>query len=150
MKSRLLTILLTALIFAPPLSGCIFTNDTSEEIISEDNVSECPEGTEPGAPVMDASLSPDINCVPIVIDSDDDAVDSGDTIDDSTTEQDENDTTSTNETQDSTNDTEQENTPLPLAEQCLDSHQNLAMHIHPYINISVRGSQVVILSLIHI
>lgn len=144
MKSRLLTILLTALIFAAPLSGCIFTNDTSEEIISEDNVSECPEGTEPGAPVMDASLSPDINCVPIVIDSDDDAVDSGDTIDDSTTEQDENDTTSTNETQDSTNDTEQENTPLPLAEQCLDSHQNLAMHIHPYINISVRGSQVVI------
>ncbi len=52
--------------------------------------------------------------------------------------------TAEQEENDSTNQTEQETTILPLAEQCLDSHQNLAMHIHPYLNITVRGSQVVI------
>ncbi|DAC23829.1 MAG TPA: YHYH protein [Candidatus Thalassarchaeaceae archaeon] len=137
MKARILPILLSALIFAAPLSGCIFTNDTPGEIISEDSVTECPDGTE---------LAPnsDVDCIPIapiVIDSDDDAVDSSGN---STTEAEGNETTSANETQDSTNDTEQETAPLPLAEQCLDSHQNLAMHIHPYLDITVRDIQVVI------
>ena len=34
------------------------------------------------------------------------------------------------------------NDPLPLAHQCLDGHSNLAMHIHPWVNITVRGSEI--------
>ena len=33
---------------------------------------------------------------------------------------------------------------VPLAEQCLGGHSNLAMHIHPWIKLTVRGTEILI------
>ena len=134
MKSGLSSFFLGILIFTAPLAGCIFTDDTPEEPILEDTVFECPDGTEP-------SPNSGTECISIVIDPEDAATSDDET--DSVIPP-ESGNESTNETQESSNETEQEDVHLPLAEQCLDSHQNLAMHIHPFLNISIRGNQVVI------
>ena len=132
MKSNILPFLLGVLIFTAPLAGCLFTEAPVTEEPVADDVINCPSGTYPS-------------------DTSDDCVETGsETIvssnenQNSTTEQDGGDNESANETDNSSNETEQVTIPLPLAEQCLDSHQNLAMHIHPFLNISIRGSQVII------
>ena len=103
------------------------------------------------------------------IDNSEDDLNSGETIDDNSSSEetlnqveDNNSTNSTdsNETQsdiidNGDNSTENSNSdngtnvstdasdePIPLAEQCLDGHSNLAMHIHPWLKLTVRGSDI--------
>ena len=47
-----------------------------------------------------------------------------------------------NNSSNQSNETMDDDEPIPLAEQCLGGHSNLAMHIHPWINLTVRGTEI--------
>ena len=47
-----------------------------------------------------------------------------------------------NNSSNESNETLDDDEPTPLAEQCLGGHSNLAMHIHPWIKLTVRGTEI--------
>ena len=47
-----------------------------------------------------------------------------------------------NNSSNESNETLDDDEPIPLAEQCLGGHSNLAMHIHPWIKLTVRGTEI--------